>query len=363
MADRILALVTDAFAGKGGIARYNRDLLSAWARSAAVHVVPRGGGPTADLPRNLEQLGPVQSRILYALKAMAAAVRHRPTVVFCGHLFMAPLALVVARLVRARLVLQVHGIDAWTNPGGLRRWVIERADMILSVSRYTRSRLLSWASIDPERVVVLPNTVDERFVPGDRSTARAKFGFGSGPVILTVGRLDARERYKGHERVIDALPALLRSHPTLVYAIAGEGDDLDRLTERVGQTGLQGVVRFVGPVRDEDLPDLYRAADVFALPSTGEGFGIVFLEAMACGTPAVGLAVAGALDALQDGRLGDACAVDELPTVLDRLLHSLPVSESNHFGRGETLSDRVRQAFGTKAFGNRAEKILGLTAS
>src|SRR5690606_18991980 len=113
-------------------------------------------------------------------------------------------------------------------------------------------------------------------------------------VIVSVGRLDRRERYKGQDRVIAALPELAAAGLDPLYLVAGSGDDQPRLEALAAAGGVAHRTRFLGKVPAADLPDLYRAADVFALPSTGEGFGIVFLEAMACGAPAVGLAAGGA---------------------------------------------------------------------
>lgn len=358
---KILALVTEAFGGGGGIAQYNRDVLTAWAPVAKIVVLPRNGDAGEGGPPGLEQFAPSPGRVIYALRALAMALADRPEIVFCGHLYMAPLAWLAARLAKARLVVQVHGIDAWPRPGRWQRRSVDRADLVLSVSRYTRARLLAWSRVAPERVLVQPNTVEERFLPGDRTTARARFGFEGELVIASVGRLDPRERYKGHDRVIAAMPELRRRHPTLLYAIAGDGDDRPRLEALAQEAGVAGCVRFLGRVPASELPDLYRAADLFALPSTGEGFGIVFLEAMACGTPALGLAEAGACDALAEGRLGMAVSGDCLAAALAEACDALaatPRSDGAGLSRGEFLSDAVRRMFGQDLFRRRARAIL-----
>jgi phosphatidylinositol alpha-1,6-mannosyltransferase len=295
----ILALVTDAWGGRGGIAQYNRDFLLALAPTAAVRVLPRHAPEYVDdLPAGVTQLRPRAGRWRYIASALHDAIRHRPALVFCGHLYMAPLAALLARLCRARLVVQTHGIEAWARPSHWVRWATESADLVLSVSRYTRAQVLNWAAIEPERVAVLPNTVSERFTPGDRAAARRRFGLGNQRVLLTVSRLAASERYKGHDRVIESLPTLLAGGHDVIYLIAGDGDDRPRLEALARSAGIADRVRFLGAVSRDDLPDLYRAADVFVMPSTGEGFGIAFLEAMACGTLAVGLAIKGDRDAL-----------------------------------------------------------------
>lgn len=305
---RILALVTEAFGGRGGIAQYNRDLLTAIGGhpgSDRIEVLPRlAPDPPGDLPPAVRQRTSVMGRIAYAFKSLRLALRLRPDLVFCGHLFMAPLAAVVARFLGAKLVVQLHGIEAWGRPGPAQRRAIEAADLILCVSRDTRARTLDWAAIAPEKVIVAPNTVSPAFTPGDLGAARLRFGLSDEVVLLSVGRLDANEQYKGQDRVIGALPRALRAEPNLIYLVAGDGDDLPRLRALAHQYGVAEHVRFMGRVAPEALADLYRAADLFVLPSTGEGFGIVYLEAMACGTPALGIAAAGAIDPLGDGRLG-----------------------------------------------------------
>jgi phosphatidylinositol alpha-1,6-mannosyltransferase len=186
------------------------------------------------------------------------------------------------------------------------RRAIEAADQVTIVSRGTRKQLLEWVDLEPERVRVLPNTVDERFAPGPKSPAlRERLKLGGGPILLAVGRLSAGERYKGHERVFAALGELRARFPGLIYAVAGEGDDRNRLEARAGElAGDATAVRFLGYVPDEDLPDLYRLADLFVMPSSEEGFGIVYLEAAACGLRVVGGAGGGSGDAIPDARVG-----------------------------------------------------------
>ena len=309
MTVRILALVGDAYGARGGIARYNRDLFGALAGSdTEILVLPRLGDASGiDLPAGVRQRPAVFGRLRFSLSALWQAWRFRPVdVVFCGHVFMAPLAVLIARLVGARYWLQAHGTDIWNDRRERVRRSIEAADLLTTVSRGTRRRLLGWVDLAPERVRVLPNTVDERFAPGDvPADLRSRLGVGPGPVLLTVGRLAASERYKGHELVFAALPALRSRFPDLVHLVAGEGDDRARLETRARELAGEDAVRFLGFVPDADLPDLYRLADLFVMPSSEEGFGIVYLEAAACGLRVIGGAGGGSSDAIPDRRVGD----------------------------------------------------------
>jgi phosphatidylinositol alpha-1,6-mannosyltransferase len=162
--------------------------------------------------------------------------------------------------------------------------------------------------------------VKEVFTPGDGSTTRAALEVGSKRVLLTVGRMDSRERYKGHDRIIAAIPYIVAQGHDVEYVVVGEGDDRARLEALARDVGVSERVRFLGAAELQVLTELYRVADLFVMPSTGEGFGIAFLEAMASGTPVLGLDVAGTRDALADGQLGTVVSEAELPVAIARLL-------------------------------------------
>jgi phosphatidyl-myo-inositol dimannoside synthase len=332
MAPRILALVGDAYGARGGMARYNRDLFEALASAGGeVLVLPRNGDAAGiALPAGIRQRPAIFGRLQFSLVSLWTAWRYRPIdVVFCGHVYMAPLAAWLARLLGARYWLQAHGAEVWRDRRAVVRRAIEAADQVTTVSRGTRKSLLGWVDLVPERVRVLPNTVDARFTPGPPSPAlRRRLQLGAGPILLAVGRLAASERYKGHELVFAALPALSARFPGIVYVVAGDGDDRARLEARASElAGEGGGVRFLGYVPDEELPDLYRLADLFVMPSSEEGFGIVYLEAAACGLRVIGGAGGGSGDAIPDERVGelvDPTDRDGLIEAVTRLLRQGP---------------------------------------
>jgi phosphatidylinositol alpha-1,6-mannosyltransferase len=343
----VLALVTDAFGGRGGIAQYNRDFLHALAtvpQISAISVLPRNAADSPVAQDGIMQAPPRASRLGYAVGAVLSALLRHIDVVFCGHLYMAPLAWLIARLKGAKLVVQMHGVEAWSRPSRFQRAATEAADLVLCVSRYTRARVAGWAAISPERVVVVPDTVGKSFAPGDGSALRRTLGISAKYVLLTVGRMDCRERGKGHDRVIAAIPELVSDGYDIVYLIVGEGDDRARLEARARQAGVAERIRFLGAIPPQHLPEVYRAADLFVMPSIQEGFGIAFLEAMASGTPALGLGVGGAPDALVDGELGLTIAEeDDLAAAITGLL-TTPKPDA------ATLSQAVHAHFGPVAF-------------
>lgn len=345
-------MVTDAFGAGGGIAQYNRDFLAALAacdKIGGITVLPRlGSRQEIRTESGLVQEVARPGRISYSLHALRSVLaRPRADIVFCGHLYLAPLAAALAWLLQARLVIQLHGVEAWPTPSRLQQLACGRAALILCVSRYTRARALAWCTIAPERVVVQPNTVDDRLRPGDGQALRAQFGLRGRKVLLTLGRLHPEERYKGQDHVIRILPELVAQGVDAAYVIVGEGGDQARLERLAHELGVTDRVHFAGRV--EDAAACYSATDLFVMPSTGEGFGIAYLEAMACGAPVLALNVGGSPDPLVDGLIGTLVRLEDLAAEVKIALEaprlpprSLLESVKRHFSR-EKFRLRVSQ--------------------
>jgi glycosyltransferase involved in cell wall biosynthesis len=231
----------------------------------------------------------------------------RVDLLICGHLNLLPLAWLLARLRGARLALIIHGIEAWEPQ---RRPLVNRlartVDAIISVSRHSAERFSRWAKVPIDRAFILPNCVDlNHFQPQQRDVMLAeRYGLQSSKVILTMGRLESQERYKGFDEVIDVMPPLLKRFPNLKYLIVGDGPDRSRLEAKATALGVSDNVIFTGYIPESEKVAHYNLADAYVMPSMGEGFGIVLIEAAACGVPVVGSQADGSREALLDGRLG-----------------------------------------------------------
>jgi glycosyltransferase involved in cell wall biosynthesis len=169
---------------------------------------------------------------------------------------------------------------------------------------------------------------------------------------LTVGRLSAEERYKGQDRVIGVLADLERSAGPVHYIVAGSGDDRPRLEELARASGVSRLITFAGFVPDEEIQDHYRLADVFVMPSTGEGFGIVFLEAMACGCPVIAGNRDGSVDALAHGELGRLVDPHSSEELLQALVETLGE------GRRHDRSIPGLERFSIPRFRDRVEELI-----
>src|SRR5262249_37386611 len=157
--------------------------------------------------------------LAYSVAAPWTAFTHKPIdLLFCGHLFMAPLAAVMAKVLSVPLWVQVHGVETWHELSVSQRRSLEMARIVTAVSRDTRHRLLERVGIEPARVRVLPNTVGRQYCSGPKPVYLLKRHAADGKkVLLTVSRLNKWDEYKGHDRVIRTLPQVLSRHPDTLY--------------------------------------------------------------------------------------------------------------------------------------------------
>jgi len=266
------------------------------------------------------------------LKSLQIVLTHRVDAVHAGRVL--PEGLVgwcVARLFRKPLVIYAHGeeITTWRQSGKFRamRFAYRHADRVVANSEFTRGELLK-IGVAPDRVVLINPGVDVvRFRPGLAcDDLRDQAGCGAaGQLLLSVGRLSRR---KGFDQVIRCLPELLAEFPQLHYAVVGIGEDRDYLQGLAREFGVAERVHLLGHVSVADLPRWYNAADVFVLPNREiagdtEGFGMVFVEASACGVPVVAGQAGGTASSVSEGVTGfrvDGASQSAVAGALRRLL-------------------------------------------
>ncbi len=331
----VMMLLTDGFGGFGGISRFNRDYLTALDNCGAVTRIL--AFPRVIRDRIEEEL---PESVVYFRASAAGKSRYlwhlmrglhlspEINLVVCGHIHLLPLAYAAAKAKRARLALIIHGVEAWKPTRyPMANMIASHVDAVVAVSRLSAQRFARWASIPDDRIFVLGNCVDlDHFTPMQRDERlAARYGLTGHRVIMTLGRLAERERYKGFDEVLDVLPLLVRKIPDIKYLIVGDGGDRPRLEARAALLGLTEHVVFAGKTSESEKVAHYSLADVYAMPSSGEGFGIVLLEAAACGVPVIGSIADGSREALLNGALGDLVDPknpDQLAATILRLLES-----------------------------------------
>jgi phosphatidylinositol alpha-1,6-mannosyltransferase len=230
----------------------------------------------------------------------------------------------------------------------LARRVYNRAEAVIANSRNSKNLLVGEWGVPEERVqIVHPGVETARFNPGvDGRAIRARLAHPDEIVFTSVGRL---QRRKGHDAVLQALAEVRRVIPRVRYVIVGDGPHRDVLEAQSRELDLTDVVTMVGAVPDADLPAWYRAADVFVLPNRPdgvdfEGFGIVFLEAAACGLPVIGGRSGGAPEAVADGITG--CLVDGTDIgELSRVMIALGLDPAGRAAMGDAGARRARSDF------------------
>lgn len=349
----ILYLVPDCVGRPGGIALHVRSVVRAVRESRARLTVIALHDANRSVPDITGLYFPCRGSRAMFLRRAAAAACSRPRLILLEHANFSLAGWVLARASGARLVIFLHGVEAWEKLPTLRRFALRRADGWIAVSAYTADRAAAANELPRDRIAVLHHCLSG-------TTRVAGPPDDSAPSILTVGRIVATEGYKGHDRVIRAMPALLDRFPDLVYHIAGDGDMRPFLEDLARREGIAAAVRFHGIVSNEDLNRLYHESSVFVMPSTGEGFGFVFLEAMAHGLPVVAGNADATPEVVVDGQTGflvDPYSENEITDALAALL-----SDPALWARmGQAGRERVAREFSYEAFSSGLLAILGFS--
>lgn len=247
-----------------------------------------------------------KNRTRFVLQSVLRGSRCKTVIL--SHINLSPVGLWIKRLSpNTRIILFAHGIEVWRELRPLQKKMLRKADLIVAVSEFTRSRLAAQYQVD--RIRVINNCIDPFLPPPvtERRIIRENLGFAPDDfVLLTVSRMTGREINKNYDKVLLALKQLKPDIPNLRYLMVGRYDaaEYKRLMEKIEAYDMQGDVRLAGYIPDAELSSYYNAADVYVMPSKKEGFGITFVEAMYFGLPVIGGNSDGTTDALMDGKLG-----------------------------------------------------------
>ncbi len=328
---KIIVLLTDAFGGHGGIALFNRNLLTVLCQHpycTQVVAIPRlAPQPCNTLPDKLiYNTEGIDGKIRFLITVLQTAMKCRNfDLIICGHIHLTPIAYCLRLWLRTPVLLITHGIEAWRpSRNRIINFCAKKIDAFISISEVTKKRYLNWTHMGDKKGFILPNAIAlEKFTPGPKKRSLLDhYNLQGKLVLMTLGWIRSGED-KGFDEVIDLLPQLSRKIDNLAYMIVGEGDDKPRLMEKVKRLGMMDRVIFTGFVPETEKADYYRLADVYVMPSRGEGFGFVFLEAMACGAPVVASKADGGKEALRDGKFGilvNPCVPQEIRQgILDAL--------------------------------------------
>jgi phosphatidylinositol alpha-1,6-mannosyltransferase len=325
-----------AFSMQGGIERFNRAMLYAFYLLEQKQVCNISASILHD--HNLKENPYIHStrlktykgnKIYFLLSSLLHLFKRETWVV--GHINLAPIAY-LRKLISPsnRLIVVCHGVEVFQPLKGFKKKILQQADLVLAVSTHTKLELILKQKVAQEKIVLFPNTLEPFFklpINFNKPDYLKKRYHIEEPqkVLLTVARLNSMEGYKGYDQVLKAIPLLLQSGWDVKYILCGKADILEetRIRYLVKELEIESHVILTGFISENELTDHYLLSDVFVMPSKGEGFGIVYLEAMACGREVVAGNKDGSTEALQFGKLGTLIDPDDRQDLLNGISNAL----------------------------------------
>jgi glycosyltransferase involved in cell wall biosynthesis len=366
----LVGLFTDVLA-RGGVQRAGRHVAAVTAKFAADHGMaarflslndPQGLHTVRVGSLEFSVSGYAGSKIQFAWAALRAAGR-KPALVIALHPHLAPIVWAMrARGRKCRSIVFTHGVEVWQPLGWPRGAALRNADLVIGPSADTVQHLISEQGIRPGKTQRLPWGLDPdfeaRIEAADPLAASPPPGFPlSGQIVLTVGRWVSSEKYKGADTLIEALPHVLKTAPDASIVLVGNGDDRPRLQKLAQDLGVSQRTHFLQGLSPEQLSACYANCNVFALPSRGEGFGLVILEAMAHAKPVIGGAHGGIPDIVEDGVTGLLVPhgdVERLGQALESLFNNPNMARE----MGANGRDRLAKTFSFAQFQSHLTQIL-----
>jgi phosphatidylinositol alpha-1,6-mannosyltransferase len=370
MPKTITLLTLQTFSTTGGIQKMTRTLAHSLTEVAArnnwtfklwsVYDKDTDVMPQYIPPANFKGFG--VKRRSFTIKALALAVTS--DVVILSHINMAVIGLAIKLLnPKCTIWLIAHGIEVWRPLSTVKNWFLKKCDKIICVSNFTRQEMIRWHAINADKCAVLNNAVDSFMTPPTTFTKPAyllnRYNLTTDDVVLfTLTRLAATEQYKGYEQVIKVISKLKVQIPTIKYVLSGQYDNVEeaRIRQLIADHGVEDQVLLTGFLNEKELSDHFIMADLFVLPSKKEGFGIVFIEALACGLPVICGNVDGSMDAIRNGALGKAINPDDLTelesTLADYLKSPLDIDKRKY------LQQQCLHYFNEDNYINKLQELL-----
>jgi len=283
----------------------------------------------------------------------SAQILGRTDFILFTHLALAKVHKVVPKRSRRRYGVFLNGIEVWKPLSAGERDTLMRADLRIAISRYTAARIMQ-THPDIGAIAVCPLALPIGSAPDGNDPPPQRLG---PHAVLAVGRMSRSERYKGHDQLIEAWPAVVDAVPDAQLVVVGDGDDAARLRRKAGEGAASDRILFTGFVSKPALDALYRSAALFALPSRAEGFGLVYLEAMSHRLPCIGSIHDAAVDVIADGETGQLVDQND-PDCLAATVSSLLLDEPRRRRMGEAGYRRLVSEFSFDRFRNRICSLL-----
>ena len=363
---KALFVTLGVYSGVGGEQRFNQRVVTCLSELGAsdgleswVIALWDSATDQAAAPSPVHFLPGGSSKFRSAAAFLGQVRRIQPDVILYGHILLSPLAW-AARLLspRSRHVLFVYGLEVWREPFRSRVPMWQRLavrggiDQVASISQLTSQRMQRAYALPDAMFTILPCAVDP---PAHAPLRRNPEG---GELrLLTVTRLGRGDGYKGCDKVIRALPKVLEEVPCARYDVVGKGPLRSELERLAGEVGVRQAVRFRGYVSDGELERIYDQTRLMVMPSTGEGFGIVFLEAWKHGLPVVVGNQDASAEVVTHGVNG-LCVNPESVEEISEAVVELLKDQEKAFAMGQRGYQTVLERYAHPHFRNRLRDIL-----
>jgi glycosyltransferase involved in cell wall biosynthesis len=364
---KVLFAYLSAFSTVGGIQKFNRSFLKALHELSIDGCIDAEAISSHDTKTNEKYFSSYRfkgyggNRVLFFIIVICKAIRYNTIVI--GHINLALIACIIKRIFpQKKIILIVHGIDVWHELKGFQKEIVTTADIILAVSDFTKQKLLMHnPKIQAEKIKIFRNTIDpwfslpQQFNKPEYLLQRYQLNQ-QHKVMLTVTRLADSEKYKGYDILIEMMAVLSKQNKNMIYLIGGKADEIEkeRVQQLIKKYKVEDNVRLLGYIEDNELNDHYLLSDVFVMPSRKEGFGIVFIEAMACGRNVIAGNVDGSAEALLNGELGVLVNPDNTAEIKVAIETSIATTKFN----AVKLQKKVVEAFGFKIYKENLKNIL-----
>lgn len=329
--------MTEVWGHEGGIQQVNRSLIRFFSNLMSCNqvtvLIMLDSQDVIDvalagqsIPPHIKIYGYSANKTHFYLAILKFMLFHRPQLVYMAHIYLVAWG-VLCKLLGIKYFFMAYGIDVWSPLSFLKRLGVRLADSAISISEHTKTKACNIEPVFQKLQVCYPGLNINTIIYHQERHQKLIQSFNNRKIILTVGRIDAGENYKGHAELLIAVQYLQFRHPDLLLVIVGRGSGLSQLQKQVVKMGIANLVDFAGFVPDDLLPSYYTLCDIFAMPSRGEGFGLVYLEAMAHRKPCIGSIFDAAGEIIVDGDTGFLVNPDNVPELIDRLNRLLDAPE------------------------------------
>ncbi len=352
---KILILLADLYSATGGIQTFNKCLIKALKElntknefEITVYILNDKNITAESETSNVTFKCFNKSKISFALESILKS--NQSDIVLFGHVNLSPLAIFTNN--KARKFLFIHGIEVWKRLSPLKTLGIKKIERIISVSKFTQLQMEKFNNVSSKKFHILPDTIYE-----NKQINYTDLKLPKGKMILTVSRLDKSDSYKNIDLLIKAIKDIIKEIPDVFLIIVGDGNDRSRLEGIARESDVSDKIIFTDRVSDDILQAYYKSCDIFILPSTNEGFGIVFLEAMYHSKPCIGANSGGVPEVISDNITGLLAKPNDQISLTENVIKLLK-DDNLRNKMGKAGKERFEREFSFEQFKERLSNIL-----